>query len=371
MKDTLADIRKKLKERAYRNEEHVRLSLVARILQKLEWNIWDPNQVNTEFTPVPTEDSTRVDFALFSGRREPLVFIEVKAVGKIINLPQTETQLRDYNRNNTALFSIITDGHVWRFYYSQTGGTFSDKRFKILDFLEDDPQEIELALMTFLSKAEIESGRAKDKAEAVLKLTQTQRVMEECLPKAKKLAQEPPFPNLPDALVGLVVEQGYTVSREEAEKFLSIPPEPPGPSEPLGQLEPPGGVIDVIELSPDRPESLKFTSVHDGRIGSQAANNWNSLISAGVKIAIDSGYTVPRLRQFLSASVVEGSVNERGFHSVPGTGVSLQYTEANKAWENALIMARELKCEIVVHFHWPHKEGAAHPGKEGVIRWSP
>ncbi|MBW8003089.1 MAG: hypothetical protein FVQ80_13900 [Planctomycetes bacterium] len=39
MKDILSDIRTKIKNGCYKNEEHVRLSLVARILQKLGWNL--------------------------------------------------------------------------------------------------------------------------------------------------------------------------------------------------------------------------------------------------------------------------------------------------------------------------------------------
>jgi len=47
MKDTLEDIREKLNEGIFTNEEHVKLSLVCRILHKLEWNIWNTKEVNT------------------------------------------------------------------------------------------------------------------------------------------------------------------------------------------------------------------------------------------------------------------------------------------------------------------------------------
>ena len=59
-----------------------------------------------------------------------IVSTPVEYVGKIdSDLLRIEQQLRDYNRNNTAQFSIITDGRKWRFYYSQTGGEFSHKCF--------------------------------------------------------------------------------------------------------------------------------------------------------------------------------------------------------------------------------------------------
>ncbi len=232
MNDALADIREKLQAGSYQNEEHVRLSLVARLLQELGWDIWNPAEVNTEFLPVPTEDKTKVDLALFSTPRTPSVFIEVKAVDRISNLEEIERQLRDYNRNNTALFSIITDGRKWRFYYSQTGGQFSKKCFKILNLSSDEPEDLERTLHLFLSKSEIDSGNAKKQAEALLQLTQKERVMEECLSKAVRLIQEAPFPTLPDALLTLVAEQGFEIPREEAERFVkkqSVKPEPPPP----------------------------------------------------------------------------------------------------------------------------------------------
>ena len=49
MRDTLVDIHEKLRNGSYQNEEHVRLSLVARILQELDWDIWNPREVNAEF----------------------------------------------------------------------------------------------------------------------------------------------------------------------------------------------------------------------------------------------------------------------------------------------------------------------------------
>ena len=45
MRQILEDIRNKLSEGAYKNEEHMRLSLVVRLLHKLGWNIWDPKEV--------------------------------------------------------------------------------------------------------------------------------------------------------------------------------------------------------------------------------------------------------------------------------------------------------------------------------------
>lgn len=221
VRDILLDIRQKLKDSAYSNEEHVRLSLVCRILHRLGWNLWNPQEVNSEFKVLPQEDSSRVDLALFLTPYLPEVFIEIKSVGKLTgNIGKIEHQLRDYNRNNTALFTIITDGQNWRFYYSQTGGEFSQKRFKTLDILEDDIDGLVSSFEMFLSKEKVGNGNAELEAQKYLQLSRKQRVMEDVLPEAKRLVNEPPFPTLPQAVVNLAKDAGQTVSVEEASRFI-------------------------------------------------------------------------------------------------------------------------------------------------------
>ena len=185
MKDILSDIRARLESGQYRNEEHVRFSLVGRILQHLGWNIWNPVEVNTEFCTVPEEDKSKVDIALFLKPNTPSVFIEVKPVGKLdSDISLVERQLRDYNRNNNALFSVITDGRKWRFYYSLTSGEFSQKCFKTIDLPIDDLEDLELTFSAFLSKGEIGNGNAEKNAKTYLQLNQKQRAIEDAIPQA-------------------------------------------------------------------------------------------------------------------------------------------------------------------------------------------
>ncbi|MEZ5008033.1 MAG: DUF4357 domain-containing protein [Chitinophagales bacterium] len=222
MTEMLANIKERIIKNEYNGEEQVRFSIIGRILQKLGWDIWDPNEVVTEFKPVPSEDSTKVDIALFVNKYQaPSVFIEIKAIGRLNqNLQNTERQLRDYNRNNTAQFSIITDGQLWRFYYSQTGGEFSDKCFKVLDLLNEDLESMEEQLMVFLSKQSILSDSAIYEAQSYLKLSLKQRAMEDSLSKAQRLVNESPFPSLPEALIKTVEMVGFSLTMSEASQFL-------------------------------------------------------------------------------------------------------------------------------------------------------
>lgn len=221
MEEIIVDIKKKLEKDFYTNEEHVRLSIVARLLLELDWDIWNPLEVNSEFKAVPNEDHTKVDLALFVNKyMPPSVFIEIKSVGKIdTDLLRIEQQLRDYNRNNTAQFSIITDGRKWRFYYSQTGGEFSHKCFKTVNISSDDINEIVESFKQFLSKEEILNNNSKNEAERLLQLNQKQRALEDALPKARRLISEPPFPSLLESLRSEVLKLGFDISFEEAKNF--------------------------------------------------------------------------------------------------------------------------------------------------------
>jgi predicted type IV restriction endonuclease len=375
MRDTLVDIRKKLQSGVFQNEEHVRLSLVARILNKLGWDIWNPTEVNTEFAPVRTEDNTRVDFALFLHSQEPSLFIEVKAVGKMGDLRKAEEQMRDYNRNNTAPISVLTDGATWRFYYSRTGGEFASKLFRTIELLkaELDLDDALQAFSTFLGKAEIENGSAQEQAEAFLKLGRKQRAMEQALPEARRLIQDIPYPSLPQALVTATAKQAAGITEEEAKDFLARRPALPSSEPPSGikvDGQKPRRPIDGSTFDPYQPPDLRFTSVISASLGDAHVRDWNPLVHAGVGVALKQQFSVDQIRQ-TGCAIEEGPVTERGFHPIPGTHVSVQGMEANRAWRCAFALARMLNRDISVEFRWPEREGAAHPGQIGALHWAP
>ncbi len=383
MKDAISDIRQKIENLAYKNEEHVRLSLVARVLQKLGWNIWDPCEVNSEYNATPHEDSTRVDIALFLTPRRPEVFIEVKAIGKITSdsLQKAELQLRDYNRDNTASFSIITDGRIWRFYLSQSGGKFKEKCFKVVDLLTDDLDVIEVSLCTFLKKSEIENGNAFREAQEYRELNDKQRAMEDSLPQARRVILEPSYPSLPDALIKLVADEGFTINVEEAQDFIKatankIPRtlQPPlalpmknVPTKPQTVF---GTTVETLSFRPDNPPNLTFTKIIKATFGTQSTNKWNALVRCAVKDALQKNMSISRLKSLLS-NVQEGQKNDEGYRPLPGMNVSVGGVAADNAWSLALLLAKELNVEITVRFRWREKDGAAYPGKEGLLQWKP
>ena len=157
MQEILLDIRQRLNRHEYKNEEHVRLSLVARVVQALGWDVWNPTEVYTEFKATPNEDVKRVDLALFADNLyKDAIFIECKGTGNLSkglpeDLAKVERQLRDYNKDNTAQLAIITNGCMWRFYYCYTSGEFASKHFKTLNLAEDDLETVADYFRLFLS----------------------------------------------------------------------------------------------------------------------------------------------------------------------------------------------------------------------------
>jgi len=372
MKETLSDIKQKIINGVYKNEEHVRLSLVARVLAELRWDIWNPSEVYTEYNPVPYEDRTKIDIALFSTSRKPDVFIEVKAIGKIkSDLEKTEIQLRDYNRDNTALFSIITDGQNWRFYFPQTRGRFSEKCFKSINLLDDDLIDIEDSLNKFLSKSSIENGIAATEAQKYLRFNEIQQLMEEKLPEAKRAISIPPYPRLPEALMTLIAEEGHKITSDDAQNFLKD-----FDSKPTSPLPLTATIIQSDEhytskiFDPHNPPNLHFTKIIEARIDVQPANNWNNLLSCAIRIALQRQISVYEL-QSISVPVKEGQINIDGFSHLSKTNVSFQNVDANHAWSLTLALAKRLNLEVLVRFRWHEKEKAAFPGKEGKLYWKP
>ena len=122
---------------------------------------------------------------------------------------------------------------------------------------------------------------------------------------------------------------------------------------------------------PDRPEDLTFTRIDQGRFGLEFANKWNDLIRTGIRAAVKNRYSISDLRRCGDLPVTEGKKTNEGYRPVQGTNLSVRYMSAKDAWRNALALARALKCEISVDFHWRDKDRAAHPNEAGRLLWSP
>ena len=221
MKKTLEDIRTRLQDNEYKNKEHFRISLVLRIFQMLGWNLWNPNEFYPDFIVSPKKNQFQVDVALFAVPSTPSVFIEIKPPEKFEqNIKEFELLLNDFERSNLTLFTVLTDGTHWRFYYSQTDEKFSYTCFKTINIIEDDIDEIKSSFETYLSKNQITNGNAQRDAKNCLWQNIISQAVTEVIPKARLLVNEPPYPRLPQAIVQLVTQKGFKITEDEVIKIL-------------------------------------------------------------------------------------------------------------------------------------------------------
>lgn len=381
MKTILEDIKEKLINRSYKNEEHIRFSLVSRILKSLEWDIWNSEEVNTEFSP--RGERGKIDIALFMNQFVPPIYIEIKAADKLSNaneLNKAESQLRDYNVDLTALFTILTDGNQWRFYYSQEGGTFSQKCFKVVELLRDDIEDVEYAFISFLRKSEISNGSAKKEAYEYLQMSRKQQIMEESMANAKREQDSDPLLNLVDALCDEVKRKGIIISKNDAIDFLNIDKNKKkrktvvieSKKSKVSSISTPNqnnGIRDseVKIYSLSKPYKLNFSKIIKGNIENVEANNWQNLLRLITTVLLNKRVSSDEITRNSPLNVKFGNTDENGFHPIPGTDYSLQNVDANIAGKAILLLAKKYNIKVEIEFVWRNNPKAFFPNGHGKI----
>jgi len=159
------------------NEASVSQGIVLRLLDALGWPTYDTAVVCPEFTL----SGRRVDFALCSQSGKPLVFIEVKQIGRVAG---TELQLFEYAFHEGVQFAVLTDGQEWNFFLPAEQGSYGERRVYRLDIVERKASESEACLLRYLEFSATTSGDAIAAAREDIKNASRLRQMEAVLPKA-------------------------------------------------------------------------------------------------------------------------------------------------------------------------------------------
>ena len=156
MEDLLKDIKHHYNNNAYNNEESVRLQICTPILRKLDWNTDSPIHVHPEYIIKP--DNLKVDIALLE-LSKPIIFIEVKAPGKI-DLAG-ETQLFNYaNLHSGIPMVVLTDGNEWHFFNSYGIGNYQNRKVKSLYLCKDDLLDCSNILKRYLKYENVKNEQA-------------------------------------------------------------------------------------------------------------------------------------------------------------------------------------------------------------------
>lgn len=372
MKNTLESIKEHLLHHAYKSEEQVRLNLVARILMEVGWDLWNPLEVIPEYV-VDEGNKRYVDIALFVNPNASPIYIEIKYSDRLSNdkeLERSEIQLRDYNVSFTSLFTILTDGNNWRFYYTLETGSFSHKCFKRISILNDNFEDIEYVFQTFLSKKNILSEEARKEAYELLQMNKKQRVIEESIPQAKRMILDDPALSLAKALIKILLEKGISITDQEA--INSFKQEPFQSTEkvfePIAKGNLPRESDMRINVDPQNPPSFDHTKILQGSVNSRPCKHWNEFIRTALQILIEENKDVDTIRTVTKLNIKEGLHTDAGFCPIQKVNYSVQNISANAVFRSLVRLTSHYQLKVFAEFEWRENPGAAFPGKKATLK---
>lgn len=130
---------------------------------------------------------------------------------------------------------------------------------------------------------------------------------------------------------------------------------------------------DVLTINPDAHENLTHTRLLAASVDRQPLHRpkWNELREHIHVLALRRLGSFDALRSASSANLRNGRYEQDGYRYVPDGDFSIQGVDANHAWDHSLELARRLHIPVEVMVEWRDKEGAALPGKRGVMKWTP
>ncbi len=162
------------------------------------------------------------------------------------------------------------------------------------------------------------------------------------------------FADTPDTVIGRLLDE------REASSNTAVPSTT-------------GPTIQALQQDPDAPDNLTFTRVRSASFGNIEISRpkWNTLVRTAHQEARQRLGSFHSLASITITNIQEGKHEDYGYTYLPEADISVQGLAANLAWPSSLKLARHLKVPIRVVFEWHNKDGAAHPGKRGILEWTP
>lgn len=229
LKETIDDIAEKIRQKRFRSEADVRLSIVQRVLRGLGWPDHDPGIVRPEFG---VGNARRVDYALCAPPDTPVVLVEVKKLGAAdVN---AEHQLFSYCVLKGVPVAVLTDGKTWNFFLPAGAGSFEERRFCRIDLRADESTQCAEMLSRYLKYDAVKSGQNVKLAQQDL---DTRRFRHACKAVWNKLFRGPADDVLNLFMEALGDEAAIDPSRSAVADWIRkrairrpLPPRPgPGP----------------------------------------------------------------------------------------------------------------------------------------------
>ncbi len=185
----LKRIRVGIRRNAYPSEAAVQNQIVPPVLQALGWDVFDPEKVVPEYQLRLKTGAAprRIDLALCVSDRNPRCIVELKSTRvdlREIGHSAGDRQLFEYAFHAGAPLALLTNGVNWRFYSTQSAGTYAERLVKDLDLESDPLEQIASNLERYLSWKNTASGRAADLAREDLNARLDRRKARATIPRA-------------------------------------------------------------------------------------------------------------------------------------------------------------------------------------------
>ncbi len=215
LETTLTDIVGRLRQGRFPNEQAISQGAVLRVLQELDWDIYDTTAVWPEFQT----GEGRADFALCHPPSTPAVFIEVKAPGKA---EDGIRQALEYAFHTGAPFVVLTDGRTWSFYLPAEQGSYQNRRVHKLDLFELPPAEAAEMLSCYLAHSRVVSGEALEMARREYRSRHRRIQARAAIPGAWRALVEKGHQDLVNMLAAAVeFKAGIRPDDEDVAQFLA------------------------------------------------------------------------------------------------------------------------------------------------------
>ena len=157
--ETIEDLAKGIGVGSFRSEAEISQGVIKRVLHELGWPVFNVQIVAPEFKI----GTRKVDYALCHPAGKPSVLVEVKDLGKADNRGQK--QLFEYCFHQGVPIAVLTDGREWSFFLPSGQGSYEERRFARLDFIDDDSSHAAETCERYLNFDRVKSGEARRRAE--------------------------------------------------------------------------------------------------------------------------------------------------------------------------------------------------------------
>ena len=202
------------------HEEATKFQLIAPILRNLGWNPDDGAEFLLEHSVGGT--GGKVDIALQCDGR---VVTLVEAKAPYFDLSQHVEQVLRYTFYEGVDICVLTTGLEWWLFLPREKGEWAERRFAVLDLMNDSVDRLSEHLNAFLRKETLVSGQAETKAKLVLKASLEPARLGKEIPEIWKAMVNEPDEELVE-LIGSRVYEKLNLRPEKSQVVAVLRGEP-------------------------------------------------------------------------------------------------------------------------------------------------